>query len=123
MAGLALFNLLSSLADLGAKQQHYEALMAGFPWTRDWTIVATSAWFTVELIPAALVWLLASRFARWLIATVVLLGTVQLAAGMVALTPWSLAGLGLRAAALALLFLPMAQPWFNHGRRLDAALP
>ncbi|MFZ9395190.1 MAG: hypothetical protein ACO25F_03900 [Erythrobacter sp.] len=120
LAGLALFHLVQGLADIGAQQQAYEAVYPGVPWNQDWTIVATSAWFTIELIPAVLVWLFASRFARWLLAAMVLLGAGQLLLASVPATPAGMMTLALRMFALGLLLLPAAQPWFGQGREGDA---
>lgn len=119
MAGLAIGHLGLGFVDLAARQHAYAALVPGFAWNRDWTIVATSAWFTIELIPAVLVWLCASRFARGFVLAMLALALANLLLRMDA--EWAdLARIGLRAGAVALLYLPAANPWFDTGRMPDA---
>jgi hypothetical protein len=92
---------------------------------RDLTIVAVSARLTIALIPVALVWLVASRVARWLVVAFALGKLVMAARDLVlagpgdTFTPLWLAPLLLTLASAALLLTPGAARWFS---RRDAPL-
>jgi hypothetical protein len=100
-------------------------LEAGTGWLidRDWTIVITSARLTIALIPIALVWFAASRFARWLVLALALGKLLMAPAHFAAMAPgeavsplW-LGALALSLGGAALLFTPSAARWFARSRR------
>lgn len=113
-AGAALATLASALLHL---DQQVALLASDWPAiaNHDGAIVLASARFTIALIPVGLVWLLASRVARWLVLAMTLLRLAilpqALAAGpdMVAL-----ATLVAALAGTALLFTPQATQWLNQ---------
>ena len=70
---LATERLLRGLSDLNQQLKFYESMLSAIDWTHDWVIVAISAWFSIELIPVALVWFFASRFARWFVLVMAIL--------------------------------------------------
>lgn len=81
---------------------------------------------SVALIPAALIWFLASRFARWMVAFFAALKAAATAYGVVTfgvrpfVEPFGLATLALGTMAAALLFVPSAGRWFaDRGERID----
>lgn len=122
LLAIAIWNLASALLDLPGQQALLEALGLGPSWGRDGTIVASSAWFTIELIPIALVWLTASRFARWFIVSMTALKAVLVIANldMVYAFPGKFAGLSISAAAVALLFTRGGNAWFERQEAVDA---
>lgn len=122
-AGAALATLANAL--LHVDQQ--AALLA-----RDWPAVAThngaivlaGTRFTIALIPVALVWLLASRTARWLVLAMTLGKLAALPQALAAssgLGAWDMVAPATLAASLAgtaLLFTPGAAQWLRQeGRR------
>ncbi|MEL6878180.1 MAG: hypothetical protein AAGL68_08800 [Pseudomonadota bacterium] len=119
---LAAWNLVTALFDLPAQQETLAALGLGLEWNRDWTIVASSAWFTIELIPIALVWLMAKAFARWLIVGMAAIKTVLVLTNLPMLYafPGVLAGLSISLCAVALLFTRGANEWFAPQGEVDA---
>ncbi|MCK0129678.1 hypothetical protein [Erythrobacter sp. F6033] len=112
---LALWNLSVALFDLPAQEEFLRSLGLGLDWNRDWTIVTSSAWFTIELIPIALVWVAASRFARVFVGCMAGLKAVLLLTNLPALyaLPGMLAGQSISLAAVALLFTKGANDWFS----------
>ncbi|MEO0057286.1 MAG: hypothetical protein RIT17_736, partial [Pseudomonadota bacterium] len=69
------------MLDLPDEQRVLQRIYPWFTWSRDAVIVWFSAWLSIALIPIAMVWLSAVRFARWLVtivAGVKLLGLVVL---------------------------------------------
>ncbi|TRD11297.1 hypothetical protein FGU71_05175 [Erythrobacter insulae] len=111
---LAIWNLAVALFDLPAQEEFLRSLGLGLDWNRDWTIVSSSAWFTVELIPIALVWIAASRFARMFITGMAGVKAVLLVANFPVLyaLPGILAGQCIALAAVALLYTRGSQEWF-----------
>lgn len=111
---LAIWNLSVALFDLPAQEEFLRSLGYGLEWNRDWTIVTSAAWFTIELIPIALVWLLASRFARAFIVCMAALKAALMLTSLPLLyaLPGILAGQLIALAAVALLFTTGAQQWF-----------
>jgi len=107
--------------DITHLAQTQAALAAGMPgiaMDRDLTIITVSARLTIALIPVALVWLVASRLARWLIVAFALgkllmmpynLGTTVPGD---AIAPLWLGSLLLSLAGAALLLTPGAGRWF-----------
>jgi len=96
----------------------------GWPLDRDWAIVITSARFTIALIPVALVWFAASRFARWLVLAMALGKLLMALASLTAMAPgetssplW-LGALALSLGGAALLLTPSASRWFARPPRL-----
>jgi uncharacterized membrane protein YgcG len=124
---LAFLEGMLSLADQQVQlQQAYPALT----WTRDAVIVWQSAWLSIALIPIAMVWLSAVRFARWMVTAMAglkLLGLVTVASkgwavlGM--LSPFWLMSSLLRLLAVALLFTPASNRWFEGTFGQDDAAP
>jgi hypothetical protein len=94
--------------------------------TRIALVSQASAAFLIPVIPAAAIWLFASRFARWLVT----IASAGLAIHRVAMV-WKIGpygdesavqlavGLGMNALVL-LLFAPSARRWFAAGRSDDA---
>lgn len=115
-AGIA---LAEALADVPATARRLASRWPQLGWNDDQAIIASSALFTIALIPAALIWLRGSRLARWLLvglAASALAKTPDLARliGAGADVPW---GEGARAICLPLaglmMFLPPAKGWFG----------
>ncbi len=122
LLALAAWNLITALFDLPAQQETLESLGLGLEWNRDWTIITSSAWFTIELIPIALVWLYAVPFARWFIVTMVAIKIVLVLANlqMIYAFPGILVGLSISLCAVALLFTRGANEWFKPREEVDA---
>ncbi len=122
LATLACWNLAVALFDLPAQEEFLRSLGLGLDWNRDWTIVTSSAWFTIELIPVALVWLTAAGFARWFVTAMAALKVVLLLSNLPMLyaLPGILAGQAISLAAVALLFTREANEWFSGDRQADA---
>ena len=106
-------------------QQAYPA----FTWTRDAVIVWQSAWLSIALIPIAMVWLSAVRFARWMVTIMAvpkLLGLATMAAQgwavIASVSPLWLAASLLGPVAVALLFTPASNRWFAHRGEDDPAV-
>lgn len=119
---LAIWNLATALFDLPAQQEFLTSLGLGLDWNRDWTIVSSSAWFTIELIPIGLVWLFASRFARRFI---VMMAAIKLLLILGSLTmlyalPGIFLGQAIALAAVGLLFERGANAWFEQ-KEVDPA--
>ncbi|MDJ0644258.1 MAG: hypothetical protein QNJ15_15700 [Erythrobacter sp.] len=123
LLALACWNLAVALFDLPAQEEFLRSLGLGLDWNRDWTIVTSSAWFTIELIPVALVWLVAAPFARWFVTAMALVKIVLILTNLPMLyaLPGILAGQSISLAAVALLFTPSANTWFDR-EEADAAL-
>ncbi|MEQ8410315.1 MAG: hypothetical protein RIC51_01555 [Erythrobacter sp.] len=115
LLGLAAWNLVVALWDLPAQEEILRSLGLGFEWNRDWTIVASSAWFTVELIPVVAVWLLASRFARGLITAMAGIKVALILSNLPMLyaLPGILVGQSISLLAVALLYTRAANAWFG----------
>lgn len=115
LLALAAWNLAAALWDLPAQEEILRSLGLGFEWNRDWTIVASSAWFTVELIPIAAIWLWASRFARGFITAMAAIKVVLILSNLPMLyaLPGVLVGQSTSLAAVALLYTRAANVWFD----------
>jgi hypothetical protein len=95
---------------------------AALPLSDDGAIVTISARLTIALIPMALVWFLASPFARWMV-VVMALGrlalnlpeTLEAVRAGLPLRPVFAATQLLSLAAAAALFAPGARRWFGRG--------
>jgi hypothetical protein len=117
------------MLDLSGEQRVLQRIYPWFTWSRDAVIVWFSAWLSIALIPIAMVWLSAVRFARWLVtivAGVKLLGLVVLGANeprnLFILPTISLVSLLLQVAAVALLFTPASHRWFRDKGGADPAV-
>jgi hypothetical protein len=117
------------MLDLPDEQRVLQRIYPWFTWSRDAVIVWFSAWLSIALIPIAMVWLSAVRFARWLVtivAGVKLLGLVVLGANeprnLFILPTISLVSLLLQVAAVALLFTPASHRWFRDKGGADPAV-
>lgn len=123
LLALAAWNLAAALWDLPAQEEILRSLGLGFEWNRDWTIVASSAWFTVELVPITAVWLFASRFARGFITAMAAIKVVLILSNLPMLyaLPGILLGQSLSLLAVALLYTPAANAWFER-REQDPAV-
>ena len=96
-----------------------QARVPEITWTWDALVVLLSARLSIVLIPVALVWFLASRFAQWLV-TIMALGKLINVPGAIALVragspldPAWTASLVLSQIAVLLLFTPAARHWFR----------
>ena len=115
-AAAAVLSLVDGLARL---PETLAAAQKLYPWvSRDTMIVWHSAWLTIALIPVAMVWLSAIRFARWLVSIGALLRLAGLLTGWKIL-PWLVieqpiwaAAWVLSLVAVALLFTPASNRWF-----------
>lgn len=96
--------------------------------SRDTMIVWHSAWLTIALIPVAMVWLSAIRFARWLVSIGALLRLAglltgwKLLPGLVIAQPIWAAAWALSLIAVALLFTPASNRWFADKGDVDPAV-
>lgn len=114
LLAIATLNLGAALFDLNAQQEFLRTLGLGFMQNRDGAIIASSAWFTIELIPIVLVWVIASRFARGFITVmavfkgILLLGDLLLYYAL----PGLMVGQAIALAAVALLYTRDADAWF-----------
>lgn len=119
---LAAWNLAAALWNLPAQEEILRSLGLGFEWNRDWTIVASSAWFTVELIPIAAIWLWASRFARGFITAMAAIKVVLILSNLPMLyaLPGVLVGQSISLVAVALLYTRAANAWFDKERSYGA---
>ncbi len=117
---LAVWNLATALFDLPTQEEFLRSLGLGLDWNRDRTIVTSSAWFTIELIPIALVWLAASRFARIFIACMAGVKLVLIVINLTTLyaLPGVAVGQLIALSAVALLFTRGANEWFSR-REVD----
>lgn len=91
------------------------------PWlSRDVLIVWHSAWLSIALIPVAMVWLSAIRFARWMVSIMALaklagfLAALPILPMLVEMQPLWLASLMIGVPSVALLFTPASNRWFAH---------
>jgi hypothetical protein len=123
---LASYRTVLYLLNLRDVQPMFEELAPWFEWNRDWVIVATSAWLTIDLIPVTLVWAFASRFARWFILSmaglqglIAIYDTLVRGAGDMTVLA-GIFGSMIPVALAVLLFLPASQAWFE-GRSKDEA--
>ncbi len=124
----ALLSFLRGMIDLPAQQSDLERLVPAVTWSRDAVIVWQSARLSIALIPIAMVWLSAVRFARWMV-TVLALGKLlmlpeglrAIAAGGAVDTAW-LVSLLLGLMAVAMLFTPASNRWFARQSENDPAV-
>ena len=124
----AVIAFLDGLRDIPAFQELMRVNLPQIDWTRDAVIVTLSARLSIALIPIAMVWLSAVRFARWMV-TVLALGKLlmlpeglrAIAAGGAVDTAW-LTALLLGLLAIAMLFTPASNRWFARQPENDPAV-
>ena len=124
----AVIAFLDGLRDIPAFQELMRVNLPEIDWTRDAVIVTLSARLSIALIPIAMVWLSAVRFARWMV-TVLALGKLlmlpeglrAIAAGGAVDTAW-LTALLLGLMAVAMLFTSASNRWFARQSENDPAV-
>lgn len=111
-------SFLDGLRDIPGLQELFTAEVPQIVWSRDAVIVTISARLSIALIPVAMVWLSAVRFARWMVTVLGLGKLLMLPAGIQVIaaggaidTAW-LAALSLGVFAVAMLFAPASNRWF-----------
>lgn len=124
----ALIAFLEGLRDIPEMQALLSANVPGIDWSRDAVIVTLSARLSIALIPIAMVWLSAVRFARWMV-TVLGLGKLfnlpeglQLIAGGAPMDTAWLTSMVLGLFAIAMLFTPASNGWFSEKGAVDPAV-
>jgi hypothetical protein len=124
----ALIAFLDGMRDLPAFQNYMSQNVPEIVWTRDAAIVTLSARLSIALIPVAMVWLAAVRFARWMVAVLGLGKLLNLPEGIRLLAEGApvdaawLASLALGVFALAMLFTPASNRWFARSEEADPAV-
>jgi hypothetical protein len=124
--GTSLFSCLIGLLNIPSQQLFLIQLIPAVTWSSDAVIVWQSAWLSIALIPIAMVWLAAVRFARWLVTMMALAKLIGLLMDLPVLAviagaqPLWLASLGL--IAVALLFTPESNRWFKYKGGDDPAI-
>jgi len=115
----ALVPYVARMLDIAAGLAMLQRMYPAIGWTRDSVIVWHSAWLSIALIPIAMVWLSAVRFARWLVtlmAGIKLFTIAALAANnsdqLALIAPEQWAAVLLGTSAIALLFTPASNRWF-----------
>lgn len=124
----AVIAFVDGLGDIPVLQAMFRNNAPGIEWSRDAVIVTLSARLSIALIPVAMVWLAAVRFARWMV-TVLALGKLLnvpeglrlIAEGGRVDTAW-LAALVLSLVAVAMLFTPASNRWFREKGGVDPAV-
>lgn len=124
----AVIAFLDGLWDIPAFQELMRINLPEYVWSRDAVIVTLSARLSIALIPIAMVWLSAVRFARWMV-TVLALGKLlmlpdgirAIAAGGAVDTAW-LTALLFGLLAVAMLFTPASNRWFARKEEGDPAV-
>ncbi len=104
--------LIAGLTDLAEAKADYASAFPEFAWTRDWTIVALSAEFTIALIPIVWIFFVARRFARVMVSVLGVWKLYVLSGGGIG----DMIQMGLIALSLLLLFTPGAYRWFEGER-------
>jgi len=128
----ALIAFLDGMQDLPGFQATMRAILPQIEWTRDAAIVTLSARLSIALIPIAMVWLSAVRFARWMVTILWGVKLLNLPEGhrfitgggagepLVGPAWWASILLGLL--AVAMLFTPASHRWFAHKGGVDPAV-
>lgn len=124
----ALLPYVDGLLDLAPHQAFWEATAPQVVWSRDWVIVMLNARLSIALIPIAMVWVSAVRFARWMVA-IMALGRVPFALPKIralieegAFDPPYFAALLFSLLAVVLLFTPASNRWFKEKGGVDPAV-
>lgn len=127
--GAALLVFAHGLLNLADRQSFLAKLIPAVDWSPDAVIVWQSMWLSIALIPIAMVWLSAVRFARWMVTIMAaprLLGLLFMGAegwrviGMI--SPLVMASHLLILIAVALLFTPASNRWFADKGEIDPAV-
>lgn len=124
----AALSFLDGLARIPVQLVAYRTALPEIDWSRDGLIVWHSAWLSIALIPIAMVWLSAVRFARWMVAIMALaklaglLTSLPMLAMVAKAQPLWLASLGLALVAAGLLFTPASHRWFARQGGADPAV-
>ncbi len=128
----ALVAFLDGMRDLPAFQNYMGQNVPDIVWTRDAAIVMLSARLSIALIPIAMVWLSAVRFARWMVTGLSLVKLLNLPEGhrfitgggagepLVGAAWW--AAMLLSLVAVALLFTPASNRWFAEKGEVGPAV-
>jgi hypothetical protein len=128
----ALLAFLDGMQDIPGYQATMRASVPQIGWTRDVAIVTLSARLSIALIPIAMVWLSALRFARWMVTGMALVKLLNLPEGhrfitgggagepLVGGTWW--AAMLLSLFAVAMLFTPASNRWFADRGGVDPAV-
>ncbi|WP_271439742.1 hypothetical protein [Pontixanthobacter luteolus] len=116
------------MANISGHQALLTQTIPEIVWSRDLTIVVVSARLSIALIPIALVWFFAARFARWMIALLAFGRLINLP-GLFAMLGYSSSMFALQSTSMALafiaaalLFTPKANDWFSNKGRTNAAI-
>ncbi|MBA4045013.1 MAG: hypothetical protein C0471_11425 [Erythrobacter sp.] len=124
----ALIAFLDGLWDIPAMQALLRDGVPDIAWSRDAVIVTLSARLSIALIPIAMVWLSAVRFARWMVTVMALGKLINLPEGLRLIadggtvdTAW-LVSLALGLLAVAMLFTPASNRWFADRGEADPAI-
>lgn len=106
------------LTNIAAHQAMMQTNVPDMAWSHDAVIVLLSARLSIALIPVAMVWLGAVRFARWMV-TMLALGklinvpeAIRLMAAGGEIDPAWLTSLVFGLLAVAMLFTPASNRWF-----------
>ncbi|MBU7580604.1 MAG: hypothetical protein KAF27_09040 [Porphyrobacter sp.] len=128
----ALVAFLDGMRDLPAFQNSLSQTIPDIVWTRDAAIVTLSARLSIALIPIAMVWLSAVRFARWMVTVMVAARLLNLPEGHRFITgggageplvgPAWWAAMLLSLIAAAMLFTPASHRWFAQKGADDPAV-
>lgn len=118
----ALIGFLDGMQDIPGYQAMMRASVPQIEWTRDAAIVTLSARLSIALIPIAMVWLSAVRFARWMVPALWGIKLLNLPEGhrfitgggagepLVGAAWWASMLFGL--IAVVMLFTPASNRWF-----------
>lgn len=124
----AVIAFLDGIEDIPGFQAIMRAHVPQIDWTRDAVIVWQSARLSIALIPIAMVWLSAARFARWMVTILALGKLLNLPDGIRLIvrgapvdTAW-LASLVLGLIAVAMLFTRASNRWFAQKGGVDPAV-
>lgn len=122
---VGLHALIGGLTNLDEWLLVFEGMAPEFPWSRDWTIVAHCARFSIVCIPVAVVWIWGRRFARTLVTFFTVLTLIALiwalADGTAPIDADGIVKTALIALACALLFTPSASCWLEPAKEADDA--
>ncbi|GAA0757710.1 cellulose synthase/poly-beta-1,6-N-acetylglucosamine synthase-like glycosyltransferase [Erythromicrobium ramosum] len=124
----AVVSCIDGLSRIEFQLATYQRAVPEIGWSRDLLIVWHSAWLTIALIPIAMVWLSAVRFARWMVAIMALaklaglLMSLPMLAMVARLQPLWLVSLLLALTAIAMLFTSGSNRWFADKGGVDPAV-
>jgi hypothetical protein len=124
----ALIAYLDGLRDIAALQELLRANVPEIAWSRDAVIVTLSARLSIALIPIAMIWLSAVRFARWMVTVLALGKLLNLPEGLRLIAEGGqvdtafLTALVLGLVAVGMLFTPASNRWFAQKQEVDPAV-